>query len=286
VTPRVTTPQLQSPGVERRRQLRHQRRKERLRNLWRLLLFSACATGLGYALLRQGWSLRSSAQVEVMGSQQVSQEQVVRAARLRFPVLLLNLQPRRLQEELAAALPVEQVRVERLMLPPRLRIALVDRQAVARAQRRTANGLEQGFVDRLGNWMNAGQQLGARPRPSPAPEVMVVVVGWQDRHRETLAQILERRGSLGSPLREIRFEPDGNLWLVTQSLGQVRLGPPDAQLGHRLDVLHHLTSQLPAHLKGRAFRSIDLSDPDQPELGQAPTATTSGGKSLARPGVD
>jgi len=284
VIPRAPTPQLQPPGVERRRHLRDLRRKERLRNLWRLLLFSACATGLGYTLLRQGWSLRSPAQVDVIGSQQVNQEQVIRAARLRFPVLLLNLQPSRLQDELAAALPVEQVRVERLMLPPRLRIVLVDRQAVARAQRRTARGLEKGYVDRLGNWMSSGQQQVARPRPNPGQEVEVV--GWQDRHRPVLAQILERRGSLGSPLQEIRFEPDGNLWLVTQSLGQVRLGPPDAQLGHRLDVIHHLSSQLPARLKGRPFRSIDLSDPDKPELGQSPAPTAFGGKPLARPGVD
>jgi len=284
VIPLAPSPQLQPPGVERRRHLRDLRRKERLRNLWRLLLFSACATGLGYTLLRQGCSLRSPAQVEVIGSRQVNLEQVVRAARLRFPVLLLNLQPSRLQDELAAALPVEQVRVERLMLPPRLRIVLVDRQAVARAQRRTARGLENGYVDRLGNWMSSVQQQVARPLPTPRPEV--VVVGWQDRHRPVLALILERRGSLGSPLQEIRFEPDGNLWLVTQSLGQVRLGPPDDQLGHRLDVLHHLSSQLPTHLKGRPFRSIDLSDPDQPELGQAPATTASGGKPLAGPGVD
>ncbi|MCT0212924.1 MULTISPECIES: cell division protein FtsQ/DivIB [unclassified Synechococcus] len=268
---RSRAPNLQPPGVERRRQLRDQRRKERLRNAWRLLVFSACAAALGYGLLRQGWSLRSPAQVEVLGSQQVSRDQVIRAAGLRFPVLLLSLQPRQLQDGLSATLPVEQVRVERLMLPPRLRIALVDRQAVARAERRTATGLEQGYVDRLGNWMSLGQQQVARPRDKPALEVRVV--GWQERHRQTLVEILERRGRLGSPLREIRFEPNGNLLLITQSLGQVRLGPPDALLARRLDVLQHLSSQLPAQLKGRSFRSVDLSDPDQPELGQAPGAT-------------
>jgi cell division protein FtsQ len=284
VTASARPSQPDPPGVERRRQLRDLRRKERLRNLWRLLLFSACAAGLGYALLRQGWSLRSPGQVEVLGSQQVSHDQVIRAARLQFPVLLLSLQPKRLQDELAAALPVEQVRVERLMLPPRLRVALVDRQAVARAERRTASGLEKGYVDRLGNWMSVVQQQVASPRNGLAPEVQVV--GWQDRHRQVLAQILERRSRLGSPLREIRFELDGNLWLVTQSLGQVRLGPPDAQLGRRLDVLQHLSSQLPAQLKGRPFRSIDLSDPDQPELGQTPATTASGAKPLAGSGVD
>ena len=46
------------------------------------------------------------------------------------------------------------------MLPPRLRISLVEREAVAQAQRRTSRGLEQGYVDRLGNWMTSRQQRG------------------------------------------------------------------------------------------------------------------------------
>jgi cell division protein FtsQ len=52
------------PGAERRRQLRQERRADRLRNLWRLVAFSAMATGLGYGLLSHGWILRSAAQVE------------------------------------------------------------------------------------------------------------------------------------------------------------------------------------------------------------------------------
>ncbi|MCT0202668.1 FtsQ-type POTRA domain-containing protein [Synechococcus sp. CS-603] len=260
-----TPPKPLAPGVERRRQLRDQRRRERLNNLWRLALFSACAAGLGYGLLRHGWSLRGPEQVNVIGSQQVSRDQVVEAAGLQFPILLLNLQPKQLQQRLAAALPVENVEVERLMLPPRLRIDLVDRQAVARAQRGKGAGLERGYVDRLGNWMSLSHQQVALTRTSPQP--MVSVLGWQEWHRPALAQILERRNSLGSPLQEIRFEPNGHLLLRTKALGQVRLGPADAQLLRRLELMHHLTGELPGQLKGRTIQSIDLSDPDKPELG-------------------
>jgi len=47
----------------------------------------------------------------------------------------------------------------------------------------------------------------------------------------------------------------------------VRLGPADAQLGRRLEVLRHLQQELPAKVEGRQLQSIDLSDPEQPELG-------------------
>ncbi|MFM7549340.1 MAG: cell division protein FtsQ/DivIB [Cyanobacteriota bacterium] len=252
------------PALEQRRQIRRQQRqRERLRNLWRLLVFTAIATGAGYALLRHGWMLTGPQQVELVGSRQVSREQLIQAAGLRFPVSLLALQPRSLASQLGTALPVEQVQITRLMAPPRLRFALVDRQPVARAQRLTGQGPESGFVDRLGNWMSSRQTGGlAAGRP-----LTLTVLGWQPRHRAVLALVLEQRETLGPELQDIRFDPNGSLWLRSSSLGLVRLGPPDAQLPRRLAVLRHLSRELPGRVKGQPVQSIDLSDPDQPELG-------------------
>ena len=252
-----------APGAERRRQIRQQRRQERLRNLWRLLVFSAIAAGAGYALLRFGWVLKDPRQVEVVGSRQVGRDQVIQAAGLSFPTPLLSLQPRRIATELGAALPVEQVQVTRLMAPPRLRVAVVDREAVARAQRLTGKGPESGFVDRLGNWMSNRQTEGVTARRP----LTLTVLGWQPRHRAVLALVLEQRSRLGNNLQEIRFDPNGTLWLRSASLGLVRLGPPDSQLPRRLAVLDHLSKELPGRVKGQRVQSIDLSDPDQPELG-------------------
>ena len=115
--------------------MQRQRRHHQLRNIWRLLVLTALSAGLGYALLRWGWLLNGPEQVEVVGSRQVSREQVIAAADLSFPTPLLGLQPRRIAAELAAALPVEQVQVNRLMAPPRLRVALVDRPQPAQPVR-------------------------------------------------------------------------------------------------------------------------------------------------------
>jgi cell division protein FtsQ len=251
-----------APGVQRRRELRQHRRVERLRNLWRILVFSAMAAGLGYALLRYGWVLTTAQQVEVVGSRLVSREQVIKAASLRFPTPLLSLHPRRIASVLGTSLPVEQVQVSRLMAPPRLRVALVDREAVAQAQRFTAKGSENGYVDRLGNWMSSRQTEGLTGR-RPLP---FRVVGWQPNHRGALALVLSQRERFEGDLRDVRFAPDGTLWIRSARLGPIRLGVPDHQLSRRLDVLQHLITKLPGQLKGQALQSIDLSDPDQPEL--------------------
>ena len=253
------------PGAARRRELRQQRRAERLRNLWRLVVFSGLSAGLAVVLLRQGWILRDPAQVEVTCSRIVSRDQVIQAGQLRFPLPLLELRPRELSSQLASALPVEQVRVSRWMLPPRLRIDLIDRQAVARAQRRTSHGLEQGFVDRVGNWINERQSAGIRLQPKGD----LVVIGWNERYRPALKLVLESRGAIGPDLREIRFDADGSLWLTTGQLGPLRLGPVDSQLPRRLEVAAHLNHTLPAQIAGRQPQLIDLSDPEQPELSLA-----------------
>jgi cell division protein FtsQ len=250
------------PGAERRRQLRQERRADRLVNLWRLVVFSAMAGGLGYGLLTQGWTLRSPSQVEVSGSRLVSRDQVIQAAGLSFPQPLLALQPRQIIQTLSTALPVENVRVSRLMLPPRLRVELIDRSAVARAERRNKDGLEQGYVDRLGNWINLRQNLGVRLEGTQE----LRVVGWNERHRPALAKVLQERPAFGGKLKEIRFDPEGSLWLSTTDLGPVRLGPADGQLERRLAVAAHLNATLPANLRGRRPQIVDLSDPDQPEL--------------------
>lgn len=253
------------PGVIRRRELRQQRRTERLRNGWRLLVFSALSAGLGLVLLRQGWILRDSSLVEVSGSRLISREQVIQAGQLQFPLPLLELRPRQLAAQLATVLPVEQVRVSRLILPARLRIELADRQAIARAERRLHQGSEQGFIDRSGHWISRRQSAGIHL----APGGNLMVLGWQERHRAALSLVLDHRAALGPGLRQIRFDADGSLWLTTAELGPLRLGPVDARLERRLEVAAHLNRVLPQQMRGRLPRMTDLSDPEQPELSLA-----------------
>lgn len=268
-----TTLSALQPGVVRRRELRQQRQAERLRNFWRLLVFTGLSAALGWVLLRQGWTLRDPAQVEVSGSRFVGREQVIAAGQLPFPLPLLELRPRELAGQLASALPVEQVRVTRLMLPPRLRIELTDRQAVARAQRRVPQGTEQGFVDRVGNWIHLKQ--GAAMPLQPVGNLMVL--GWNERHRPALRLVLEHQAAIGPGLRQIRFDADGSLWLTTAELGQLRLGPVDSRLERRLEVAAHLNRVLPQQMSGRSPRLTDLSDPEQPELSlTGPAASPAG----------
>jgi len=248
-------------GVQRRKELRRKKRLDLLAQVWRLLALVAAAAGLGWLVLRNGWILEGPAQVQVSGAPDLSRDQVIQASGLHFPQPLLQLDPARVKSRLAAALPVEQVKVQRQMLPPRLTIRLREREAVARAQRQGPSGPEQGFVDRTGRWISPRQQAVSGASRLPG----LTVVGWQERYQPSLELLLNGLPE-AAEVRQLRLEANGEIWLVSGRLGNVRFGPLDDRLGRRVQMLKHLSSQLPKNSGATGARALDLSDPEHPEL--------------------
>ena len=249
------------PGVERRRMLRKERRREQLIQSWRILLFGGVSSGLIWLLLSAGWSLRSQQQLTVRGSDRLGSDEVVKAAGLRFPRPLITLEPGRLERRLLAELPVQSVSVKRRLVPPGLDIELKDRLPIAAASRMGAQGKEQGMVDVEGHWMPL-----TVARQGEAPASAVRVEGWIPSRRSMIATVLARRDQLGSPLNVIYVAPDGDLSLHTKTLGLVRLGSNERLLDQQLRTIALLSSSLPETLRGKASSGIDLSDPSKPEL--------------------
>ena len=249
------------PGVERRRRLRQERRREQLIQSWRILLFAGVSSGLIWLLLSAGWSLRSQEQLSVSGSERLGSDAVVKAAGLRFPRPLITLEPGRLERRLLAELPVQSVSVQRRLGPPGLVVTLKDRLPIAAANRMGTRGREQGMVDLEGHWMPL-----TVARQGEGPASAVRVEGWIPSRRSMIATVLERRDQLGSPLQVIYVAPDGDLSLQTKALGLVRLGSNERLLDQQLSTIALLSSSLPETLRGTASSGIDLSDPAKPEL--------------------
>ena len=259
------------PGVERRRRLRQERRQERLIQLWRLVFFLLTATGLSWLLLTLGWSLRSASQIQISGSQRMDENVVVKAAGLSFPQSLLGLEPGQIETKLMQELPVQEVSVQRRLLPPGLDIQLVERRPIAAASRMGPNGIERGMVDREAQWMPMDM---AKRGEKPASAVKVE--GWISNRRAVIARILQQRDLLGRPLKTILVKPAGDVSLRIETLGLINLGANETLLEQQFKTIAQLTQSLPPDLRGTSNEGLDLSDPSQPELKlrPAPTPTT------------
>ena len=259
------------PGVERRRRLRQERRQERLIQLWRLVFFLLTATGLSWLLLTLGWNLRSASQIQISGSQRMDENVVVKAAGLSFPQSLLSLEPGEIESKLMQELPVQEVSVQRRLLPPGLDIQLVERRPIAAASRMGPKGIERGMVDREAQWMPMDM---AKRGEKPASAVKVE--GWISNRRTVIARILQQRDLLGRPLKTIVVEPAGGVSLRIEMLGLIYLGSNEALLDQQFKTIAQLTQSLPPNLRGTFNEGLDLSDPSQPELKlrPAPKPTT------------
>ena len=252
-----------STQVARRRELRRQRRQTLLIQLWRFVALLLVSGGFSWILLRHGWTLRSPEALILTGGTALEANQVIEAAKLRFPQPLLEVSPRALEQQLIMSLPVQSAHVQRRMLPARLVISLKPEIPVAKAVRQGPFGRERGLLNAEGQWIPLSDAL-----PEPLTEIMVR--GWNDQQRSQIAALLQQRDRFEGRLKAIVLHPDGNVSLITTALGQIDLGGEPALLNAQIETIVHLNKTLPKQLRQAHQSSLDLSNPDRPEL-QLPT---------------
>jgi cell division protein FtsQ len=149
------------------------------------------------------------------------------------------------------------------MLPARLVISLKPEIPVAKAVRQGPFGRERGLLNAEGQWIPLSDAL-----PEPLTEIMVR--GWNDQQRSQIAALLQQRDRFEGRLKAIVLHPDGNVSLITTALGQIDLGGEPALLNAQIETIVHLNKTLPKQLRQAHQSSLDLSNPDRPEL-QLPT---------------
>ena len=252
-----------SAQTARRRDLRRQRRQNLLLQCWRLVVMLLLSSGFTWFLLRHGWTLRGPEAVVLRGSAALETDQVIKAAKLRFPQPLLEVSPRALEQQLISALPVRSAQVERQMLPARLIVSLKPEIPIAKAERQGPSGRERGLLNAEGQWIPLSDA-------SPEPLTNILVRGWNEQQRSQVAVLLQERDRFEGMLKTVVLHPDGDISLVTSGLGRIDLGGEPALLNTQIETIVHLNKTLPQHLRKAKQSSLDLSNPDRPEL-QLPT---------------
>ena len=248
-----------SAQVARRRELRRQRRRSLLLQLWRLVAMLLLSGGFAWILLRHGWTLRGPDAVILQGDSALQTAQVVEAAKLRFPQPLLEVSPRELERQLIQSLPVRSAQVARQMLPARLIISIQPQIPIAQAERQGPAGRERGLVNSEGEWIPLTDA-------SPEPLTDILVRGWNHQQRDKVAALLHQRDRFEGRLKAVVLHPDGDISLVTRDLGRIDLGGEASLLDAQIETIVHLNNTLPEHLRQARLGSLDLSNPDRPEL--------------------
>ncbi len=250
-----------NPRVERRRKILLERRNNQLIQIWRIFFFGSISYGLSLLIIENGWSSIDASRIKVNGALRIDGNQIIKASRIDFPKPLLEINLRTLKQSLANELPVNSVSTYRQLIPPKLHIYLTEREPVAYAQRRVANGVENGMVDKSGEWMPirmatmASQQI-----PN------IYIEGWMLTHQSWIAKILQEKENLGSPLRKIIISPNGEVILNTKDFETIFLGSSSYNLNKQIKALNHLSKNLPKDFLNKRPIVLDMQDPSKPEF--------------------
>ena len=261
-----------SPQLARRRELRQRKRRELAVQTWRVVICLVFGSGLGWLLLRHGWTIDNIDRIVISGDSGLNAEQVAQSGELSFPQPLFQVSPAELGRQLLRDLPVQSASVERRLYPARIEVHLRRQTPVARATRQQAGLRERGMVDADGRWipLSANSSM-------PMPLSAITVHGWRLSQRLAIAKLLQDRDRFQGKLQTITVHPDGGISLRTSNTGRIDLGQDRGRLNEQIDAIVQLRRTLPPDLLKPNQGYLDLTNPDRPEL-QLPVTTVPASK--------
>ena len=250
-----------SPQLERRRALRQEKRRDLAIQAWRLVVLLSTSTLLGWSLLRFGWSIEGTDGILIRGDIAMDPAVIAKVGGFQFPQPLLEISPHALEQRLLKELPVRTASVERRLFPARLELELSARIPIASAIQRRGTTSTRGWIDANANWIDLNADL-----PERQPESSIVVDGWSASKRAFIAELLRQPDAIGIDLKKIVLEADGRVLLLTKRLGTIQLGADPNLLQRQINAIEQLNQSMPTHLLRGRRGSIDLSNPERPEI--------------------
>lgn len=256
--------------VQRRQQLKAQRKVKFYTMTWRTFLMTLFLMGTVRLATSPIWQIRSADQIAVSGNQLLSDEDIQAALPVPYPQALLKVQPDELAESLQQYPPIQDAVVSRRLLPPGLHVKINERQPVAVVTPNTSEPVqtisdrpepfaEPGLIDAQGYWMprNSYVELGAIASPPT-----LQVTGMQPGYEATWATIYKQIAQSPVSITGLDWTSASNLILQSE-LGMVHLGPYSKDFAKQITALDQLRS-LNQEINPEQVTFIDLRDPAQP----------------------
>ncbi len=247
---------------EQRQNLRQQRRAKLWQGTWQNIVLWSLAGGLVWGITHPKWSIEKPEQIEIVGNQFLSETAIHDLIPLSYPQSLLKIQPTKIAEKLEANAPIASATVRREVFPPRLKIEVSERFAIAIAQLVTDDSPPQlGYLDDQGVWFPQSGYAELSPDFTP-PTLEVIFKNHRDfQHWSELYEILRHSAV---KISVVDWQNPDNLILETE-LGIIHLGAYSPKFRQQIQVLAEMTN-LSSQVKTSTVAYIDLRDPQSPFL--------------------
>lgn len=286
--------------LDRRRQLKQQRRSQFLQSFWRTFAILSGVLCMGWLFSRPEWKIRQASQVQILGDDQLSEQTIETFLPLSFPTSLLRVQPNTIRFALEQHTHVEKVWVNRQLFPPHIVVKVQERPPVALAPCTDCT-----YVTDLSSqpialgpsnlWLLDSQGIPlpyeSYPKLQQSNKVpnLTVIGYFRPLAPSRIKQIQSKlpKGQLNfvdvdsdeqnywqamyktiaaSPIKisEVNWQDPKDVTLKTE-FGTVRIGSFSPRFSEQLQALDQMRS-LPERLNLKKIKSIDLLDPKHPVL--------------------
>lgn len=289
-------------SIDRRKQLKRQRRAQFWKATWRTSAILSVVLGLGWLFKSPGWQVQKASQIKILGNKQLSTQVLETFLPLTFPTSLLRVKPIEIETMLEQNTHVDRVLVRRQLFPPRIVIQIHERPPVAIAtclscvlvtkQSAAAQSITLGPADL---WLldDRGIPLPLESYPTlgqtnKAPEF--VVSSYFKPLTPQQAKAISLKNISGSPnlvaldptrqkewqnlfaplrsspvkIQELDWQNPNNLSLKTE-LGIVQIGASTAKISEQLGALDRMRA-LHQTVDPKKIKFINLEDPKNPAL--------------------
>ena len=200
--------------------------------------------------------------LRIYGSELFTKEDIASNSSLKFPIPLILVRTKYIEEELKENLSLENVSVIRQILPFGLKILIKTRTPIAYGEK-TLNGKRiSGFIDKDGFFINEEKYFDNEI----FRQFSTKVFGWTEKSRERLSTILNFQKNNNIEFTNINFSPNGFLTLEEKSLKTIFLGFDPKLIETQLLVIIDLKNQLMGNSLLQKINTIDLTDPSHPKI--------------------
>ena len=289
--------------LDRRKQLKQQRRIRFWQGAWRTLATISMAVGLGWALSRPEWHIRHSDQVKIVtveGETPRARPTLEQMINLTYPTSLMQLSPQAIARRLETHAHISNAIITRQLFPPHVTISVQEHEPVAVTQcdrcvltNKTAEAkstplgpAQVWLLDHQGVALPLSSYPNLKPDQLPSLTVVNFLQQVSDSKPSSVPPSIE-----GDPATTVVIHPrkqqqwqqlypilrkspvkiDSIGWqntddlTLTTPLGKVRLGPYGSQFAQQLQALDQMRS-LSKSVDPSQIIYIDLEQPDHPVL--------------------
>ena len=199
--------------------------------------------------------------ITIFGSELISIEDIISNSSLTFPTPLIFIKTKYIEKELRKNLSLENISLNRQILPFGLKIILKQRTPIAYGERLHKGNKITGFIDEDGFFINEKYS-----EKENLKKLSSRVFGWKEKYRGVISTILKFQKDKNVEFVRVDWSLNDFLILEEKSLSTILLGTNSKIIESQLDMIYDIKKQLEGRSIIENIDTIDLTDINNPKI--------------------